>query len=248
MRTRRLFVSPEEISSGRIRFSPGAAHYLRNVLRLRPGDVLEVLDGAKAHLVRLDRLEGGEALGEVFDTRQPQAETQPHITLAFGCVRPQPFQEILRHCTEIGVSRFVPLLTSRSSRRPQDKKQRWDTVVASAAAQCGRPGLPVVEPPTHLEGFLSRTALPETRLIFAHKHGAPHVTAIAEPAAFARVVVLVGPEGGFESWEERSAMEAGFVPASLGVNTLRTETAAIVAVGVISSWFSSFGCVEPAAK
>ena len=135
VKTRRLFVSPDDVSGGEVFFSPKATHYLTRVLRLKPGDEVEVLDGTQQLIVRIDSTHGGSVKGKVLQSDAAPERKEPHVTLAFGSVRPGPFQEILRHGTEIGVSCFVPVISERVTRRPDHRKDRWQSVIASASAQ-----------------------------------------------------------------------------------------------------------------
>jgi len=144
--------------------------------------------------------------------------------------------EILRHGTELGVSRFVPLLSERSNRKPNERKDRWETVVAAAAAQSGRLELPTIEAPMPLKEFLAiKSHTGRNILLVTSPHGSPMLK-ILDKAAGSPVVILVGPEGGFTPAEEMEAGDAGFVPATLGPGVLRTETAAITAAGIVSAW------------
>lgn len=197
---------------------------------------MEVFDGGTKHLVRLTRCEKREVAGEIISSREEAAKPEPEIVLAFGCVRPGPFQEILRHGTELGVSRFIPLITRRTTRRAEATKARWNTVVASAAAQSGRSRIPFVEEPVSLSRFLERDWDTDLKLVLSvHAAGQPLLTALS--SGISRVVLLVGPEGGLELSEEKEAEAAGFSPIGIGGGVLRAETAALASVAVIVNWY-----------
>jgi len=232
----RIYVPLNDVTSDRILFPPGAARYFRDVLRLKAGDNVEVFDGGTKHLVRLTRCEKREVAGEIISSREEVARPEPEITLAFGCVRPGPFQEILRHGTELGVSRFIPLITRRTTRRTEATKARWNTVVASAAAQSGRSRIPAVEEPVSLARFLERDWETDLKLVLSvHAAAQPLLTVLS--SGVSRVVLLVGPEGGLELSEEKEAEAAGFSPIGIGGGVLRTETAALASVAVIVNWY-----------
>ena len=237
MKRRRLFVSPDEISDEDVTFSSKAAHYLSRVLRLKPGDVVEVLDGTRQVIARIDSIRSGEVRGTVLQCCVAPGSGEPHITLAFGCVRPGPFQEILRHGTEMGVSCFVPIISGRVNRRPEQKKERWKSIISAATAQSQRPLLPEIRPPVGFGEFLGTPEHSSLRLVlFSGQGSRPIVQALSESTGWESAVILAGPEGGFTPAEHNEANEAGFVPVSLGRAILRTETACIVAVGAVSLW------------
>lgn len=236
LKQRRIFVAPESISPTGITFPPDAVHYLKRVLRLKPGDEVRVFDGKREHIVRLLWSGRDQVHGEIRASRMAE-NPELEITLAFGCIRPRPLQDILRHGTELGVSRFVPLLSHRTSRRPEYKKQRWQTIVASAAAQSGRADLPTVDSPISFGEFIRRDAGETTKLILSTSPGSVPLFEALQTAESRLVQLVVGPEGGFDPSEESSAVSRGYHAVGLGRGVLRTETAAIVAVGVLTSWF-----------
>jgi 16S rRNA (uracil1498-N3)-methyltransferase len=237
VKRRRIFVSPEQLCEDRIVFSARDSHYLKSVLRLRAGDFVEIFDGTGEYSVQLDAGNSGTLIGCVQEARPREVpEERIHVTLAFSCVRPGPFADILRHGTELGVCRFVPVLSQRVTRRPTEKKERWEAIVKSAAEQCGRVRCPEVEPPITLALFLDRDPGDATRLLLSPDAEAAPILEILETERPCQVVLLVGPEGGFDREEEARAQRAGFLPVSLGPGILRTETAAFVAGGMFVMW------------
>lgn len=241
MKIPRIFVSSREICGRVVEFSDKNSRYLMRVLRLKAGDEVQAFDGAGEHLVELTSL-GRDSVRGLIRGPMIVHEEQGTITLAFACVRPGPMQEILRHCTELGVSTFVPLLTARSNRRPQEKKERWESIVTGASAQCGRVTVPRVLAPAPLEDFLRELEREQGMLLLSRADGTRPIWAALEDCAYKNVVLLVGPEGGLDESEEAMATAAGFLPISLGPATLRAETAAILASGavVINREFAKF--------
>ncbi len=142
----------------------------------------------------------------------------------------------MRHSTELGVSRLIPLVSMRTSRKPQGRKDRWISIVKSAAQQCGRTELPEVEEAQAFAEFIQQCTHPETRLILSVRDGAKPILSVLEEFNPPHVLVVVGPEGGLDSSEEALACEFGFRPVCLGPGVLRTETAALVSVGAIIMW------------
>lgn len=220
-------------------FGERDSHYLANVLRLDAGDLVEAFDGETAHTVSLSPAVGRTVTGTVVESRR-QSVVVPKLTTAFGCVRPGPTEELLRHGTEVGVSRFVPILSRRTTRRPGDRKDRWTTVTAAAAAQSGRTALPTVDAPQVLESFIKETKCTDTRILLSTGPDAeplPALLARMDLTSGRPVILLVGPEGGFDPEEETAIRSAGFYAVSLTETVLRTETAAILASGMIVTWY-----------
>lgn len=239
MTDRRIFIHSGEIVSDHVVLSRTTARYVAKVLRYRQGDLLKAFDGRREYLVRLVKCSQTEVSGRILESTEMEQRGGPEIVLGFCCVRPGPLEEILRHGTELGVSRFVPLLSQRSNRKPKGKKERWQTIVAAASAQSGRSELPVVEPPAQFHEFIERMSGAETRILLSTVSAAPPLLSVLDATRPRRVVLTVGPEGGFEPTEQAQAAEAGFHPATLCEAVLRTETAAIVATGIAVAWYQS---------
>jgi len=232
-----MVISPDELSrDDTVRFSAKNSRYLAKVLRLKYDDRVIVFDGVREYLVRLVGFHPGAVHGELVNVREPGCAEGPEITLAFGCIRPGPTEQILRHGTELGVSRFVPVLMARCSRRPLEQKQRWKSIVAAAFAQSCRVFVPEVEPPVPFASFIVRSDLPPTKVLLSPFSSAKPFLAILEEQALGPLIILLGPEGGMDPAEESSALEAGFMAAGLGPSVLRSETAAIAAVSIVTMW------------
>jgi 16S rRNA (uracil1498-N3)-methyltransferase len=243
----RIFISPEEFSGGSISFSEKDARYLYKVLRLRVGDRVEICDGEREFLIRLNACTRGAVSGTVIEFGSLAKPEGVEIILGFSTVRPGPVQEILRHGTELGVSRFVPILSLRANRRPPERKQRWESVVASASAQSRRRVLPEIEVPVTFDQFIQREGQEEVRLLLSTEPEAAPILEVLDERAPRKVIILAGPEGGLDASEVKKAVEVGFEPVSLGRGILRSETAAVVAAGAVVVWHDwlQFRCTPP---
>lgn len=235
-RERKIFINCEELFPDTIRFSPDNVHYLKHVLRLKAGDPLTVLDGYRSYNVILERSAEGKLIGAIVDSCEQGSRLPVKVELAFGCVRPGPTEEILRHCTELGVESFFPLLLERSSRRPELAGPRWLKILGAACAQSGRSRIPEINDPTILQVFVDKIR-PDSLIIYLTVDS----TAIPMAQVLNRlepnsVTILVGPEGGLTNAEESLLAGAGCVFSSFGGFILRTETAAILGAGLVMSW------------
>ncbi len=232
MSARRLHLPPERIAAGRARLTAEASHYLRTVLRLRPGDSLEVFDGAGgAWTATLG--EGEElALGARRDVPPPGAR----LWLAFALPKGEKGELVVQKATELGVERLLPFAAARSvvkldPRRGADRARRWRRIAAEAARQCGRADLPEVDAPAPLAAVLAATP-PGFRCLVFHGPGGDRLAEAVDPGASGHLLV-VGPEGGLAPAEVDRCLAAGARVASLGPRVLRAETAAIAAVALL---------------
>ncbi len=236
MRILRVVASNEEFRQGSIIFSKRNSRHLRLVLRRQRGDQIHVLYAGETYLVELGEYKGGTVHGKIIRKVDIAPASTLHISLAFSCIRPAPTEEILRHGTELGINEFFPVLAERSNRKPLQAKDRWRHIIESAVSQCGRIDAPTIQDPLALPDFLHAIPHPATRLVLSTEENSPSMLSALGNQLLDRVTILAGPEGGFADREKRLILEVGFQPASLGGNILRTETAALAAVSIVSAW------------
>jgi 16S rRNA (uracil1498-N3)-methyltransferase len=144
----------------------------------------------------------------------------------------EKFELVLQKATELGARAFIPLVADRNEIRPEryrGKSERWEKIVLEAVKQSGRSVLPRIEPPAALEAVAGR----EGEKLFLD---ADHPAATLPPSP-SKVIVLVGPEGGWSDREIALATAARFHFINLGPRRLRAETAAIVASGIITAHY-----------
>ena len=238
--THRFFLPPSAFSAGEVQFSQEATHQIGRVLRLRRHDEVIVLDGTGLeYVVRLEELQPA-VTGRISERRANQAEPRTHLTLHLGMLKAAKLELVLQKGTEIGVSRFVPMLTERAvAAEPGTARQRrFDTIVREAAEQSGRGRIPEVGTPLALGDALNQARGP--KILLWEEERTTGLGAISLEAG-TPVNLLVGPEGGFSSTEVALARDAGAALVSLGRRILRAETAAMVAAALVLARFGELG-------
>ena len=209
-------------------------HYIRNVLRLAPGAVLELFDGAgrrfAATLTGID-----PATVSVSEELPDDVESPCRITLYQALAKGDHFELVVEKATELGVAVIVPLETARTvvkvkADKREAKQERWQRIADGAARQSGRSIVPMVEAPATLADALRHPA--HATEILLHPHVDGFALADAVSPATPDVGIWVGPEGGF-SPDEVDALLRRARPVSLGPRILRTETAGIVATALV---------------
>jgi 16S rRNA (uracil1498-N3)-methyltransferase len=225
------------------------AHYVRDVLRMRPGDRFELIDGSGAVAeVALAEVDAERVRVEVLSERRDRgAESPLHITLYQSIPKGDRWDLVLEKSCELGVDAVVAVETARTIVRiPDDKiarrRERWERIVASAARQSGRTVTPAVEGPRPFAetladapalALLAHTGedLPSLREALARRADDP-------PAS---VGIWIGPEGGFTDEEIERARRAGLHAVHLGPRTLRAETAGVAAVAILQALAGDLG-------
>lgn len=213
------------------------AHQVRSVLRMAPGDGVIVLDDAgfeyEAALVEVGR---SDVTVEIVAKRPSAGEPTVHISLYQSLLKKDNFEWVLQKGTELGVSRFVPLLTARTvaAFRPQ-KMARWQRIVMEAAEQSRRGRIPVVAAALPLAA-----ALPAGGCALLAWEETADLT-IAQALAGrspSHVALFIGPEGGFALEEAVLAQQHGVASVTLGRRILRAETAAVAAITLLLAHFA----------
>ena len=233
----RFFVKPEQIVGEFVYLDGDDAHHLRVVLHAQPGTKIAVLDGSgqewPAALTELGKTKAAAQLREPFE---PNTEPNVQITVAQALPKVgEKMEQVLQRGTEIGVSGFWAYQSERSLTHltgdRQDKRQvRWNAIVKTAAEQTHRAILPSLTVSGDLRVVL--TTASDYDAAFLAYEGETETglkRALQEMSETpARVLVIVGPEGGFSDTEVKAARKAGVQTISLGPRILRTETAALV--------------------
>ena len=237
----RFFVAEENLRGKQVVFTGRQAHQIRNVLRIKSGDHVIVLDNTGCeYTVVLTKVGRQDVVGEVVSRQQVQAEPRTQITLYQSLLAREKFEWVLQKCTEVGVVRFVPIVTERSIVRRQDaitprKLSRWRDIITEAAEQSGRGRIPQLEQAVNFVDAVSGLGDFDHCFIGTLGVTGSNVREVlrtfsAEPIT---VALFIGPEGGFTDKEVAVACSKGATAFSLGKRILRTETAAVVASAVI---------------
>jgi len=245
----RLFVTDDLAPDGAAGLSSGQVHYLKNVMRLGPGEPVVLFNGRDGEwdglIGDLRRREGTVAVGT---QRRPQTK-EPDIWLLFAPIKRAPMDFLVQKAVELGVSRLCPVLT-RHTDVSRVNIDRVRSTAAEAAEQCERLTLPGVAEPARLDDVLSGWPAERRLLLCAETGPVRPIASILEelkptsPEKPAVMAMLTGPEGGFEASELDALRNLPFVTAAgLGPRVLRAETAAIAALAcwqsVLGDWYSS---------
>lgn len=230
---RRIRVHVARLAAGRRELEREQAHYVASVHRLSVGDAFTAFDPEQAleSEAIITRAERGRVECD-FSEPRPAERRSLRITLLQGASKGDRLEQVVRAGTALGVERIVVASTERSVTTPSDmRRERLRTIALEAARQSGRGDVPELSGPaplaTAIEVLDTSIAL---RLVLAPTSRAPLAERIQHWRVDEPVALLVGPEGGLSDAELELAAASGFVDASLGPFTLRTELAAIAAL------------------
>lgn len=209
-------------------------HQMRQVLRMKPADEFILLDShGFEYLCRLIALSENEIKVQLIEKRKNDAEASQILTLYQSLPKKMElFEWVLQKGTEIGVSDFVPLVTARGERTNFPKRERLEKILKEAAEQSGRGKIPTLAESIHFAKIEQRI-FERAVLLHPNAHHPLLSTQLSTIKKWQTVDLFVGPEGGFSEQEIETAERAGGLICSLGPRILRTETAGIVAAGII---------------
>ena len=218
-----------------VRLTGTEAHHLGHVCRAKPGDAIQLFDGSGYEFEGVVReVHRREVMVEVVARQRVDRELPFHLTLACPAPKGDRVRWLIEKATELGVNRWVPLIMERANpstrclRAP--RLHRW---VIEASKQCGRNTLMELSEPIGWEPYLESESESLFRMV-AHPSGSPLGAVLCHKAP-GGVALGVGPEGGLADAECTRAWERGWVAASLGRRTLRTETAALAMVAATTA-------------
>src|SRR5205807_9120868 len=207
------------------------AHQIASVLRLQPGaHITLVRNGVETDVV-LETVDTAEARGRCLAKRRVDAEPRVRLTLAVPILRGDRTEEVIEAVTQLGVSRIVPFVSSRSVVRslPDAKRERWTRVAREAAETARRGRVPVIDEARDWDQLFDRLDAPvliawESELLVSLRDAVPQT---------AQLSLVIGPEGGLSMDEIALARAHDAITVSLGSRNLRSETAAIAAVALL---------------
>ncbi|WP_418317296.1 16S rRNA (uracil(1498)-N(3))-methyltransferase [Piscinibacter sakaiensis] len=227
---------------------PSAARHLQ-VLRMQPGDPLQVFDGSghewAAQVVAMGR---STVEVKILAAHEPLPELPCAVTLAVGMPANERMDALVEKATELGVAAIQPLICERSvlrlnGERADRKRAHWQAVAVSASEQSGRATVPLIAPIRSLPAWLAGLATTgEQRAPAAGYRGLLSLRSDARPLGRwlnaasplpQRLLFLNGPEGGLSDAEENLARDSGFDAVGLGPRVLRADTAPLAALAWI---------------
>ncbi len=240
----RFYCPPPLPQGDRCELPPEAAHHASRVLRLRAGDAVQIFDGTGNALdARICEINGKHVWLEGLHPLAPEVEQPLVIELAQAMSSSDKMDWVVQKATELGAARIQPVQTQRSiakltAERAEKRSEHWRGVILAACEQCGRNRLPEIHAPLELSHWLAQVKNETCAKFILLPDGATSLTAHAKPQG--RVMLLIGPEGGFSPDEALMAQQAGFAPILLGPRVLRTETAAIASITALQVLWGDF--------
>lgn len=214
-------------------------NHIKNVLRMESGDRCLISCGGKSDLCRIESFTNNSVVLEILEEDYTDTELPVKIYLFQGLPKGDKMEYIIQKCVELGVYGIMPTemkhcIVKLDSKKAAAKQSRWQSISESAAKQSKRNIIPeILEVTPYREALEFAKTLDLILVPYENKEGMRATAdALSELKNVKSVGIFIGPEGGFEKAEIEKALECGAKVISLGKRILRTETAAITAVGL----------------
>lgn len=238
----RFFAEPGQIGEKEIVITGADVNHIRNVLRMRADEEVLIADGQGAeYRCKLTDFGENEVRAQILWKLDGNAELASAVTLFQGLPKSDKMDLIVQKCVELGVDRIVPVSTKRAvvkldAKKEQTRLKRWNTISESAAKQSGRGVIPEVSGVMSFGKALEEAKKLDVLLIPYERaeHMAETRRVMGEIRPGQSVGIFIGPEGGFEESEVEEAVAAGAKAITLGKRILRTETAGLAVMAMLS--------------
>ena len=244
---RRFFVDRKEIVKGStFTLSESESYHCYKVLRLRNGERVALFNGSgaeyDAEIICADRT---ATRVRAINRRYPVTESRMQIALAVSLLKGPKMDLVIEKAVELGAACFTPFFPARtvvkkeSDARIEGKVRRWERIIQAASKQCGRVRLMSIHPPSSLEATMNMFLKYDLKLVAVERKEVlllSNVLNQKKAGNLHNIVIIIGPEGGWESDELALFTNAGVEFVSLGKRVLRSETAAIASLSLLMSW------------
>jgi len=220
-----------------------AAHHALKVLRMKAGDCVTLFDGRGGEWLAEIVGAGGTARAALREFIERDCESPLEITLVQALPASDKMDWVVEKCVELGVAAIQPVAAKRSvirlaAERMARRVAHWNGIASAACEQCGRNRVPIVAPVLDLPHYLASAKAQSARRLLLAPEGCTSLQALGKPQE--PVIVMVGPEGGWEEGEMDAAQVAGFHAVRLGPRVLRTETAGAAVLAAMQAVWGDF--------
>jgi len=250
---RYFFISPDEVRKENPRISGAEARHMLQVLRLAPGHRIGLVDGTgRGYTADIVGITDSGVQVVIRAEFEAPRESPLEIVVAQALLKEKKMDRLVRQLTELGIAEWRPVASARSIPRLEGGRlaarlERWGKIAMEAVKQCRRGRTPDIHPPVSLAELLAMDLSCRPKVAFWEEASRPLDAIEPGDGTCRRILVLLGPEGGFSPEEMAAATGSGFVAVGLGPRILRAETATVAAVSLIQHRFGDMGSIAPSA-
>lgn len=210
--------------------------HIKKVMRMNINDKIEVVYNNKLHICEITSLDPFNI--KVIEELDEDKKTKIELTVAVALVKEQKMDLILQKLTELGVSRIIPVSMERSivkldKERFNKKKVRWESICKEASEQSKRTNIPIIEDIKSIKDLTKEDA--DLKLVASTKEKEKLLNYYLQSIEdCAKIIMVIGPEGGISDKEEDILVSNGYNRVSFGNLIIRVETATIYVASIIN--------------
>lgn len=231
-----FLIDPKKIAGSQTLLEGAEAKHLTRVLRHQVGDRVWVSDGEHRWRAIIEKVSGKEVALKLLE-KIPLRKAAPSPVLGLALLKHDHLEEVLQKGVELGVGEFFLIQTVRTiphfDREAAAKKmERFRKVALEAAKQSGLVAIPKIHPPVLFEALTPQFQNFSAVILAWEEENVASFHSVFSGVDPSRLLILIGPEGGWTLAEVKAAEAAGAKTASLGQQILRSETAAMVTMAL----------------
>lgn len=246
----RFFVSPEQIKNENIFIKGADVKHIKDVLRLKVKDKIEVLCNGMVYLAIISDIQNKEVVLDIIETKEGENEPPIDIYLYQGLPKSSKMDLIIQKATEIGVKEIYPVITSRTvvkiknKKKEENKINRWNKICVEAAKQSKRDLLPKVKNILKFNEMIELLEGQQKILVPYEGEEKVGLKNVLKDNCSEGIHLIIGPEGGFEIEEINKLKNIGGNIVSLGPRILRTETAGLAVLSILMYELGDMGVIK----
>ncbi len=246
----RFFVDLKQIEGNTIKILGKDVKHIKDVLRLRPKDKIEVACEGYVYLSEIIDINSNYVITNIVNGYLGENEPPIDIILHQGIAKGDKMDFIIQKGTEIGIKEFYPIMTNRTVVKIKDKKKeenrlkRWRGIAEEAAKQSKRDILPIVRNIMNFNEMIDLLKYKKNIIVPYEMEKTQDLNGVFKNIEKEEIHLIIGPEGGFEEHEIRSLSEIGGQIITLGPRILRTETAGIVVSSIALYELGDLGVIR----
>lgn len=214
-------------------------HHIKNVMRMKKDDIIKVVFDNVVYTCKLTSITNKSSF-EIIN-KEEKDKKDYSVDVAFSLIKEQKLNYLLQKTTELGAGMLIPINTKRSVVKIDKKKEsskidRWQKICKEASEQSFRSNMPKINEVLNLQDLIYMDY--DLKLLCSLNKNTKNIKKVIQKNnKCVKILLVVGPEGGFDPKEEEYLLNNGFVSVSLGNTVLRAETAPVVALSMINYEF-----------
>lgn len=226
----------KKIENNRFTLTEEDTYHITKVMRMVKDDKIEVVYQENTYICKIVSL-SPLVEAEIVEEIKNNQELKTQVTIVQSLVKEQKMDYILQKTVELGVDKIIPYCASRSVIKINEKKdkkvERWKSILKEAAEQSKRIKIPEITNPINLSNLVKLSDYDIKFLCTVNESSQNLKKVLSNMVSGAKILFVIGPEGGFTPEEEKVMIENGFLSISLGNSVLRTETASTFIMSVV---------------